>query len=104
MVPALAIRTATIFRVQTIQLIAATGVLVSLAIIAVLRAQRSDQWAPLLVVIMSMLMAIAGALLVVVLSTDVVPDEVERVVLPMMLFVIAPAIFLAAALWARSRS
>lgn len=89
---------------QTIQLIAAIAVLVSLASVAVLRAQRADQWEPLLVVTMSTLMAIAGALVVVVLSTDVMPDELERVILPMMLFVIAPAMFLAAALWARSRS
>jgi uncharacterized membrane protein len=89
--------------VQTIQLVAGSIAITALAVFAVFQAQRSKQWTPALITAMSLLAAVSGAVLVLVLSTDLVPDQLERMVLPIILFIAAPLAFIAGWLWVRSR-
>jgi ABC-type nickel/cobalt efflux system permease component RcnA len=78
--------------VQTIQIIVAVITIAAIMVAVLIRARQATEVSPMLVLSGIVLVALVGGLVVVAMSFDLVPDEVEQLLLPFVLLVVAPVL------------
>ena len=88
----------TIARVQSIQLLAVLAIGVPLVVIGLLRVIHVSGRSIVVATLIGLVAAAVGTGIVMVLRTDVVPDDAESAILPIVLGVVGPILILIALL------
>jgi hypothetical protein len=88
----------TIARVQSIQLLAVLAIGVPLVVIGLLRVIHLSGRSIAVATLIGLVAAAVGTGIVTILRTDVVPDEAESAILPIVLGVVGPILILIALL------
>jgi hypothetical protein len=82
--------------VQLIELSVTLMIVIPLFIIGTLRLRRSNAHPAVSLIVVALISGILGAFIVLVLRTDLVPDGVEAVLIPILLLFIVPLVLLVA--------